>query len=490
MSNENIDIITLANRVANEKENIRQAIATRGVDIPPTTPLNQYPAKIMAINTENVATDVYLTDKNYDPSTTELLIPGNYGVIADNALSNKANLTSVDLNYVNTVANGAFANCHKLATVTGSHVKYIGSEAFKNTKVSEYTNNNLKYLGNFAFENSSVASVSIPNCGEVMGGAFFQADSLTTVNMNSARVIPAQCFFECNILNSVSADSATAVGPFAFHKAGNGAYDTYSTKFTLSFPEVLTVSTDSFSWINGLTSIDLPKCISIGSAAFYANPNLATVNAPKVRDIAASAFDNANNIYKFYAPECTSVGPSNFAGNGHALTELTVANGCDFGDWACRYGVVKLNGKPSRFEGHNFYQLKTITVDVDFSEVTYIGAKCFNSYDGYQAINLATPVIDLKNCTQIGAGSGYDSIFFGVENGNSVQSSGYSNVEKVWLRGDCNIVFNDSFNMNMLNRSQCHIYTDASSKPANWSQICPSATWHFGATHAEFEAGL
>lgn len=490
MSNENIDIITLANRVANEKENIRQAIETRGVSIPPTTPLNQYPAKIMAINTENVATDVYLTDANYDQSTTELLVPGNYGVIADNALANKANLTSVDLNYVNTVANGAFANCPKLATVTGNHVKYIGSDAFKNTKVSEYTNNNLQYLGNFAFENSSVASVSIPNCGEVMGGAFFQADSLTTVNMDSARVIPAQCFFECNILNSVSANSATAIGPFAFHKAGNGAYDTYSTKFTLSFPEVLTVSTDSFSWINGLTSIDLPKCISIGTAAFYANPNLATVNAPKVRDIAASAFDNANKIYNFYAPECTSIGLGNFANNGHALTELTVADGCDFGDWACRYGVAKLNGKPSRFVGHNFYQVSTMTTDIDFSEVTYIGDSCFSSDSSNATINFTTPVLDLKNCTQIGANRGDSNICFGISGGYNPQASGYSNVEKVWLRGDCNIVHNNNYNMNMLNRSSCHIYTDAASKPSGWSNICPNATWHFGATHEQFEQGL
>ena len=40
MSNENIDIITLANRVANEKENIRQAIENRGVSIPETTRLS------------------------------------------------------------------------------------------------------------------------------------------------------------------------------------------------------------------------------------------------------------------------------------------------------------------------------------------------------------------------------------------------------------------------------------------------------------------
>lgn len=484
------DVITLANKIAAEKENIRQAIETRGVDIPPTTPLNQYPAKIMAINTENVATDVYLTDKNYDPSTTNFLVPGNYGIIADNALANKANLASVDLNYVNTVANGAFANCSSLTTVTGNHVKYIGSEAFKNTKVSGYTNNNLQYLGNFAFENSDVASVSIPNCGEVMGGAFFQADSLTEVNMNSARAIPAQCFYGCNILNSVSADSATAVGPYAFTNAGNGAYTTYGTKFTLSFPEITIVSVESFSYMNGLTSINLPKCISIGRGAFYNDPNLATVNAPKVRDIGFSAFDSANKIYSFYAPECTSIGDYNFNANGHALTELTVADGCVFGDNACKLGVVKLNGKPSRFNGYNFYQVATITADIDFSEVTYIGNGCFSSNSSNATINLVTPVLDLKNCTQIGGSVGDSNICFGISNGYNPNSGGYSNVEKVWLRGDCKITYNSSYNMNMLNRSSCHIYTDAASKPSGWSQICTSATWHFGATHEDFELGL
>lgn len=484
------DVITLANKIAAEKEKIRQAIETRGVSIPPTTPLNQYPSKIMAINTENVATDVYLTDANYDPSTTELLIPANYGVIADNALANKANLTSVDLNYVNTVANGAFANCPKLATVTGNHVKYIGSEAFKNTKVSDYTNNNLQYLGNFAFENSNVASVSIPNCGEVMGGAFFQADSLTEVNMNSARAIPAQCFFDCNILNNVTADSATAVGPFAFHKAGNGAQSTYGTTFTLNFPEVLTVGVDSFSWMNGLTSISLPKCLSIGASAFYADPNLATVTAPKVRSIANSAFGNANSIYTFYAPECTSFGASNFGGNGHSLTELTVADSCVFGDGSISYGVVKLNGKPSRFEGHNFQQVTTMTVDVDFSEVAYIGNNCFTTNSSNATINFTTPVLDLKNCTQIGVNMDDRNLCFGIYGGYIPQASGYNNVEKVWLRGDCNIAYNSNYNMNMLNRSSCHIYTDASSKPSGWSQICNNATWHFGATHEDFELGL
>ena len=81
------DVITLANQIAAEKENIRQAIEDRGVSIPASTPLTDYAAKIMSIDTQNVASDVYLIDENYDSSTTDLLIAGNYGVIADNAFA-------------------------------------------------------------------------------------------------------------------------------------------------------------------------------------------------------------------------------------------------------------------------------------------------------------------------------------------------------------------------------------------------------------------
>lgn len=83
------DVITLANQIAAEKENIRKAIEKRGVEIPLTTPLTDYAAKIAAIDTQNMATDVYFKDDAYDSETTSLAIPGNYGIIANNAFSNK-----------------------------------------------------------------------------------------------------------------------------------------------------------------------------------------------------------------------------------------------------------------------------------------------------------------------------------------------------------------------------------------------------------------
>ena len=129
-----------------------------------------------------------------------------------------------------------------------------------------------------------------------------------------------------------------------------------------------------------------------------------------------------------------------------------------------------------------------MTVAVDFSEVTYIGDSCFSTDSSNSTINLVTPVVDLKNCVQIGNNAGDRNVCFGVSNGYQPYVS--SNIEKVWLRSDCVIKYNSGYNMNLFNRSQCHIYTDASSKPDGWSQICTNATWHFGATHEDFELGL
>lgn len=487
MSNENIDIITLANRVADEKENIRQAIEARGVTIPATTPLTDYAAKIMSIDTENDASDIYLIDENYDPTTTDLLLAGNYGTIADNAFARQTSLQTVDLNYVQAIGNGVFDGCSNLTSVSGNHLRYVGDDAFKKTGLTSFSNNTIKYIGNDAFENSAVASVSIPNCEIVKGGAFMQADSLETINMNSARAIPGECFYGCNILNSVSADNAKSIGAFAFYQAGNGAYTTYGTTFTLSFPEVQSVGMDAFYQVNGLTSISLPNCIAISNDAFNACSHLATITIPKVNSIAAGAFNNTNAIYTLNIPECTSIGSYNFNDNSHRLTSLTIADGCVFGDYCFKNGITTVNGKPSKIGSYNYTAASTHTTDIDLSEVTTIGDRCFTSSNSTSTINFKDEIVDLKNCTKIGITTNSDNYCCFTADGGSSSTGVLNNVKKLWLNGNCTIARNSASSLSMFNHSTCHIYTDAASKPSGWSSICTSATWHFGATHEDFE---
>ena len=482
------DVISLANQIAATKENIRQAIEDRGVSIPITTPLTDYPAKIAAIDTENTASDLYIKDPNFDPATVNLVIPGNYGTISNGAFENNDTIETVDLQYVNTLCDEVFEGDTALTSVTGNHLKYIGNDTFRGTSsLASFTNNHVKWIGNNAFHSSGVASVSVPNCEVIRGAAFMEADNLETVDISSAKNIPSECFYGCNILNDVSADSAKSIGAYAFNLAGNGAYSTYGTTYSLSFPNVESLGMGAFQDSNGLTSISLPKCLTIGNAAFYDCNNLSTINCTKVTDIEPSAFDNTNAIYTLNCPECSSIGAYNFYNNPHRLNELTVGDGCIIGDHCFRYGVKKVNGKISRINSYFMSDLDyvgNIEIDIDLSELTYIGPRCFYNSTGGQRIDFKSQVVDLANLTTIDL---YDStrIFY-------TSNDGYSNVKKLWLRGDL-VGTGGSWNgyrdacFKAFNTSTCHVYTDAATKPSNWGNMLNYATWHFGATHEEFE---
>jgi len=480
------DVITLANQIAAEKENIRQAIEDRGVSIPVTTPLTDYAAKIMAIDTENTASDLYIKDPNFDPSTVDLVIPGNYGTISNGAFENNNTIESADLQYVNTLCDEVFENNTALTSVTANHLKYIGNDTFRGTSaLTSFSNNYVKWIGNNAFQSSGVASVNIPNCEVVRGAAFMKADNLETINIDSAKSIPSECFYGCNILNNVSADSAESVGAYAFTSAGNGAYSTYGTTYTLSFPNVKSLGMGAFQDANGLTEISIPNCLTIGNAAFYDCNNLATVNCLKVTDIEPSAFDGVNNVYTLNAPECSSVGAYNFYNSSHRLTEVIVGDGCVIGDHCFRYGINKVSGKISRINGwfmENLYN-SDIEIDIDVSELTYIGPRSFVTDNG-RRLDIKSQVLDFANLTEISYQNEYRAFW-----GNYTDRS---NVKKIWLRSDLrgsgnywSSYKNDTFYA--FNNSNCHVYTDAIDKPSDWGNMLNNATWHFGATHEEFE---
>ena len=113
-----------------------------------------------------------------------------------------------------------------------------------------------------------------------------------------------------------------------------------------------------------------------------------------------------------------------------------------------------------------------------------MGTGCFGNYNSGQYINFKSQVVDLANLTTINIYSS-DYIFY-------TGSTGYSNVKKIWLRSD--LVGTGSswsgyrdYSFNAFNNSNCHVYTDAAEKPSNWGNMLNNATWHFSATHEEFE---
>lgn len=259
------DVITLANQIAAEKENIRQAIENRGVNIPASTPLTDYAAKIAAINTENVATDVYNRGDQDDTNPT-LTIAGNYGTISPNALSQNNTLTSVDLNYVSTVGNHAFEGDTNLTNITGDHLKYVGDSAFKNTGLTSLTNQHIEYIGDSAFSNcSSLATVNIK--AKLASSAFCYNDSLTSFTSSDV-VIPNNCCRSCGNLQTISAPNAKKIAPFAFYYVGMERY-LANNENTLSvvLPEAEVLDFCSFADCCNIVSFSAPKVKHVCSGA-------------------------------------------------------------------------------------------------------------------------------------------------------------------------------------------------------------------------------
>ena len=413
MSNENIDIITLANRVANEKENIRQAIETRGVTIPETTPLADYPAKIMAIDTENTASDVYYRDPDFDTSATSFTLPGNYGVVADGALAGYTNLESVDLQYANAIFPEALADNTNLASFTGDHLKYVGNNAFASTGLEALNNSHIQRIDNGGFENCSLLeSVSLPNCAHVGSAAFSMDTALESVSLPECTEVGSFAFEGDSMLTSINLPKVEKVPASTFRDCGNSAYTQYSRTIAIDMPACTSIGGNAFRNVNNIASINLPVCTNIGDYAFNRESSTATntniIDLSSVETIGnynfVSYYSNAYNAYVTAGvvlnfPNCTSIGHYSFKSlaNNQANRELIVSDlGCSIGynvfsNTSTYVGTAglytnaptKVLGKltevgASSFGWHinqsgaTFNPTSVVNIDIDFSSIRYL----------------------------------------------------------------------------------------------------------------------
>ena len=532
MSNENIDIITLANRVANEKENIRQAIENRGVNIPETTPLNQYPAKIMSIDTENVATDVYFAGDQ--EVTSNMLIAGNYGTIAPNAISNNSTITSIDLNYVATVGNHAFENDANLASFSGDHIKYVGDNAFANTGMTAVNNSHIEYIGGGAFSNCS-SLTSVTTNAKLASNAFNNDSNLASFTATTD-VIPSGCCADCGNLTNISVPNATAVGPFSFYRAGAVAYSASSSNLLdVVLPEAEIIGDYAFADNYGLHSVSAPKAKYVGTGAFSGRYNstndsnrvwqLASLNLPEVETIASGAFwgyisQGLSTSYYYNCmltelnlPKCTNIGSYNFGSNGSyscgSIQSLTVSNeGCSIGDYVF-YGSstptpLKYYGKITEI-GHSSLIIDSnrtsaaSPLEFDFSNLRRAGNAVFSCYNSQ--LYVAGGSLDFASATQIGTSANYDGgIFSGGYNTGKVNC----NVTKIWLPDTCSAFY--TWIGGRSANDKIHVYTNATSGKSTWafngirttdtanydpaSTSSPYVAMHYNCTHEDFENGI
>lgn len=443
------DLISLANEVANQKENIRQAIVTAGVECPEETPLADYAGKISQIQNRvsEVGTKVFYAgdDSSLTQESTTYTVPTTYAAIAPNGLSGYTNLQSVTMQNVTSVMDSAFAGNKNLTTINAPLCKYYGASALKDTGLEG------------AYSNNVADSFGV--------GCFSKNTTITSFDLANARFIGSSCFEGCNKVESISIPNVERIGSRAFVNFGNNRYDSSSVlqKFDFSAPKVKTIGMDAFTGNLALQSVDAPRLKEIGRSAFYGCNNLTSVNIPEVEQIGAYTFwvsSSNSKVSEFYLPQCEYLGE--YALYFRSFRKLTIKDGCYIGDYAGRYNslLTEVVGKPSYIGNYTFDNCTSLTT-IDLSQVTLIDS---NAFTGSSKLS----VIDLSSCTTIG---------------KYVFSSSMSASSKMWLPSTCTSVNSPQYG------SDIRIFTDvadASSRPANWSQL--GSTWYYGKTYEDFLA--
>lgn len=449
------DLISLANEVASEKENIRQAIVTAGVACPEDTPLVQYAGKISQIQNRVTAegTEIFYkgTDSALTQESTTYTVPTTYAAVAPSGLSGYANLQSVTMQNVTSVMDSAFAGNKNLTSITAPLCKYYGANALVDTGLSgAYTNSVAEYFGAGCFQNNT---------------------KITSFDLANAKYIGGSCFEGCNKVTTINIPKAVVLGNRCFVNFANNNYDGSATlqNWGFSAPLVKNVGCEVAKENKALNSLELPNAETIGQYAFCNCTNINSINLPSVKTVGiyAFAFYSNKTCDDVYLPACESLG--NYALQNRLFKKLTIKDGCYIGKYAysntgsLNRPIQQIIGKPSFVGDYAFNQCNSLT-DVDLSACTFIGTSAFYS----------TPlhIIDLSSCTQIASDAlGYLTY----------------NQAKIWLPSTCTTLGSNAIRINI---NGIKVYTDvadASSRPASWSNVS-GVTWIYGSSHEDFLA--
>lgn len=506
---DNNDIISIANEIATQKENIRKAIVAQGVTCPESTPLNQYPGKIANINGVTTVPNTIWHDNNITSATTTYTVPAGVGIVGGRIFDdNRAVLESVDFNSAIAVTENTCCDCTSLTNVTGINAKYIGENAFHNCyNLTSLESNSLEYVADKAFR----------NCYNVTSG-------LETVNCPNVVYAGVEAFNNNQLLQSVSLPACTELGAGAFRLAGNqswttknihitynlsnvekigyeGIYNNVSLQ-TINLPKVKDLGIRCFGSCEQLASVTAPLCENVKDSCFY-DTALTTITAPNIKSVGISSFEgtthntlaNVNGSNQCNLPECEYVGTSAFYDNTN-FTSLTLADGCVIGDNAFALSSGESNEtlnnayiRPSSI-GRLAFGRRIIPYGIDFSLCTYIATGAFNGRCDYndglvpvrilpQGLDFSSmKTFDLSNC-EVDIPD-YSRIF------NNIGSS--SSKVKVWMPKTATISSTD--NGYIFNTCYLDIYTDAasSSELGTYAKISRegSLTYHWGTTHKDF----
>lgn len=340
-----MSVVDNLNLIKSCKEDIKQAIINKGVDMT-DVPFTGYATKISEIQTGGGTADYIDATQNLSSNyySTAQIVP-------DYTFAYCPTLTSVDLPNAYDVGYLAFYYCQNLTTVNLPECGMISPYAFQNCE--------------------SLTEINIPNCSRFATGVFYNCSALQYVNMQNCSYVSHRTFENCINLTSVD------------------------------LPNCTRIDSQAFSSCTALSYIDLPNCTEILSTAFRKCTNLTQINIPRCSYISHNAFNSCLTLTQVDLTNtyyCQLINSNAFLrcpfsrGEGsiyiHAGQVSLYQNG-DFWSWysACFVPVGDPNQTLLGFDGSRLYGDTSVLYN-NFS--TALGIDNYN-----------LTAIDLPNCTTI-----------------------------------------------------------------------------------------
>ena len=212
----------------------------------------------------------YFAGGNSNPYIKRLAIPPNAENIWANAFSCH-NLERVILpKSIKTLNTNTFPNCHKLKEIDLSYITSIGNYAFANCwelrKV--VLPSSMTYCGAETFRyDINLKSIDMPNTFNFLSGSMFRQSGIEQINIpttSELTTIGTDCFHDCNFLKEITI-------PANIIEIGNSAFQscTILNKVTILGNNLTTIGNSVFAQDSLLYEIIIPSSVtSIGTNAF------------------------------------------------------------------------------------------------------------------------------------------------------------------------------------------------------------------------------
>ena len=370
------------------KENIKQAITDKGVDMTDVA-FTEYATKISEIQTGGGGGDpeggsadylelrANLRDYQSDVVETPM---GSF------AYSNT--LQTVDLPMCEYVRDVSFKDCYSLTSIDLPNCLSVGAYAFETCYTLATVNiPNVESIGENAFNMcQNLLSIDLPNCIQAGPSAFEECGGLQTVNIPKLTEIPANMFKNCHSLgfDQESVEPLSNIDLPSVQIIKNSAFLMCGSITSISAPNLTRICSNAFKQCISLTTLDISGsywCDLEDINAFEETPLMLGDGEIHVPNLSLSKYQNDANW---------SVLSDRFVGVGDADKPLLAFdNGRLYGETAV------LNDNFADFLGI----MKEDVSSIDLPNCLKIGVNMFN------ICNLQS--IDLPNCLEIG-----DTAFF------------------------------------------------------------------------------